>query len=147
MEKFPFRDFYRNVCVDLPRMRNANGHYFITLSLFKLQTRVSSPQHVANYLSEGSPAFHCRTTSGPPPSRSRCIIRGESEKGAPGVNLCRKFTPRIASSSINSSGVAQLICFELRMPLVKRADKINETGNGDGRGKGEGNRRRRRRGY
>lgn len=34
------------------------------------------------------------------------------------------------SSPINSSGVAQLICFGLRMPLVKRADKINETGIG-----------------
>lgn len=35
---------------------------------------------------------------------------------------------RREDSLINSSGVAQLICFGLRMPLVKRADKINETG-------------------
>lgn len=57
--------------------------------------------------------------------RQAVSIRGESEKDA--VNWRRKFPARITSSPINSSGVAQLICFELRMLLVKRADKINET--------------------
>lgn len=49
-----------------------------------------------------------------------------SVKNREQVGVREKF--RREDSLINSSGVAQLICFGLRMPLVKRADKINETG-------------------
>lgn len=48
-----------------------------------------------------------------------------SVKNREQVGVREKF--RREDSLINSSGVAQLICFGLRMPLVKRADKINET--------------------
>lgn len=92
----------------------------LVLSLFKSQTRAVLTRYKLLGLEGPIRAV----------VRQAVSIRGESEKDA--VNLCRKFPPKITSSPINSSGVAQLICFELRMPLVKRADKINETGTREG---------------
>lgn len=75
---------------------------------------------------EGSAAFISRETI---PRDSR--VQENRRKILQAVNLAPKVSDETrAGLPINSSGVTQLICFELRMPLVKRADKINETAAG-----------------
>lgn len=117
------------VCVDFCSARKIQMDIiisYISLSLFKLQTRVFCNARLQITRRRDRPrSIVVRRAAG-----LNAHFAGKSEKDA--VNLRRKFPPRITSSPINSSGVAQLICFELRMPPVKRADKINETGAGEG---------------